>query len=321
MAEVKTWRGLISYALSTMGRPYMYGVNDWFITYPLIQSKTIQYPDNYSLIKIEWLKGFAKQNLTLPDADKIRGVQCNTFSTNYLGVSHSADGWYNSCIEKGDIDTIPEIIGLMVWQDGHMGIYLGDRKVVEARGGSIKRLADGTISAPNRKVMLTTLDEGRGWTNWGRLPLMSYEGASTDMIFCKKGDGQETATSSNQNVKSMQRGFLDLGIKMIKADGTEGTDDGRWGGGTTYGNQAFELKYGIPGDGLIFGDIHLRIMLAELSKLDTGITQADLDKEKANTASALARFEMVSTDMVVLTGAFDAKDHADQVIQGIRDKY
>ena len=46
-----------------------------------------------------------------------------------------ADTMYANATEKGTIDTIPEIPGLAVWHEGHIGIYIGGGKVIEAMGG------------------------------------------------------------------------------------------------------------------------------------------------------------------------------------------
>ena len=63
-------------------------------------------------------------------------------------------------VDKGPIDTIPEIPGLLVWMDGHIGIYIGDGQVIEAMG---------TLYG----VVQTELD-GRGWVNWMKNPYIDY---------------------------------------------------------------------------------------------------------------------------------------------------
>ena len=72
----------------------------------------------------------------------------------------TANELFASCTEKGPISTIPEIPGLCVWKDGHIGVYLGKGKVIESRG-----VAYG--------VVITDVKD-RPWTNWGKLAAVDY---------------------------------------------------------------------------------------------------------------------------------------------------
>lgn len=62
--------------------------------------------------------------------------------------------------EKGTIDTMPDIPGIAVWMDGHIGIYVG--------GGQ-------TIHAANTElgVIMTPLAQS-GWTHWLKIPYTPY---------------------------------------------------------------------------------------------------------------------------------------------------
>ena len=68
---------------------------------------------------------------------------------------------YRSASVSGTIDTIPEIPGLAVWCEGHIGVYIGNGEVIEAMGtryGVVKtRLAD------------------RNWTHWLKVEYIDYE--------------------------------------------------------------------------------------------------------------------------------------------------
>lgn len=71
-----------------------------------------------------------------------------------------ADTMYENATEKGTIDTIPEIPGLAVWHEGHIGIYIGNGKVIQA--------ANTTAG-----VILTNLND-TAWTHWLKVPYISY---------------------------------------------------------------------------------------------------------------------------------------------------
>ena len=72
----------------------------------------------------------------------------------------TADGMYQLSSEKGTIDTIPEIPGLAVWREGHIGIYIGGGEVIEAKG---------TVYG----VVRTDLSAGT-WTHWLKVPYITY---------------------------------------------------------------------------------------------------------------------------------------------------
>ena len=71
----------------------------------------------------------------------------------------SANGLFKAATVKGTIDTIPETPGLAVWQDGHIGIYIGNGEVIEAMGTEYG-------------VVKTSLPIG--WTHWLQIPYISY---------------------------------------------------------------------------------------------------------------------------------------------------
>jgi hypothetical protein len=155
----KTNIGLVAFALGMVDCVYMYGNNGQIITEELIQAKARQYPDKYTAKKIKKLRR---------DIGK-RGIDCSTITDLYTGSDRSANGWLLSAAISGDlnydpakgpIEKIPEIPGLTVHYDGHMGIYLGNGKVLEARG------IDWDV--------VTTNIEDRGWQHWARVPGVIY---------------------------------------------------------------------------------------------------------------------------------------------------
>ena len=46
----------------------------------------------------------------------------------------SANGMYRAAKVKGGIKTLPETPGLLLWRDGHIGVYVGNGYAIEARG-------------------------------------------------------------------------------------------------------------------------------------------------------------------------------------------
>lgn len=75
-------------------------------------------------------------------------------------TDQTADGLYSKCKVKGPIASMPEMPGICVHKSGHIGVYLGNGKVIEARG-----VAYG--------VVITQLKD-RPWTGWGELADVDY---------------------------------------------------------------------------------------------------------------------------------------------------
>lgn len=72
----------------------------------------------------------------------------------------TADGMFNSAVEKGPISTIPDIPGIAVWHQGHIGVYIGNGYVIHAAN-----TYDGVIKTP-----ITS----SGWTHWLKVPYINY---------------------------------------------------------------------------------------------------------------------------------------------------
>lgn len=72
----------------------------------------------------------------------------------------TANGMFEAATVKGTIDTIPEVPGLAVWHQGHIGIYIGNGEVIEAMN---------TLKGVTRTKLA-----GRSWTHWLQIPYISY---------------------------------------------------------------------------------------------------------------------------------------------------
>lgn len=61
-------------------------------------------------------------------------VDCSGLIKSFVGVcSRGTEGLLAESTKKGDISTIPEIPGLGVYMYGHVGIYVGNGMVIDAR--------------------------------------------------------------------------------------------------------------------------------------------------------------------------------------------
>lgn len=71
-----------------------------------------------------------------------------------------ADKMFENATEKGTIDMLPEIPGLAVWYEGHIGIYIGNGEVVQA--------ANTQVGVVRTKISSTA------WTHWLKIPYIEY---------------------------------------------------------------------------------------------------------------------------------------------------
>ncbi len=143
---------------------YVYGTWGNVLTESLLTEKSRQYPtdvgENESFIRNNYMGGRVTDCIGL-----IKGY-CwyngdSGFTYNSNGMPDvGANRLFDEATEKGDISTIPEIPGIAVWAEGHIGVYIGDGTVIEAMSTK-----DG--------VKMTRVED-RPWTNWCKIPYIEY---------------------------------------------------------------------------------------------------------------------------------------------------
>lgn len=144
---------------------YVYGTYGTILDRALMESKAVQYPsqvgENIDFIESNWLGrrtadciGLIKGYSWYDVEDKKTVIGLNDMP------DISANGMFDVATEKGTIDTIPEIPGVAVWLDGHIGIYVGDGMVVQA--------ANTTAGVVKTPISVNA------WTHWLKIPYISY---------------------------------------------------------------------------------------------------------------------------------------------------
>lgn len=137
------------------------------------------------------------------------------YAKNYPDVN--AGMMYNAAKVKGDISTIPEIPGLIVYckSHPHVGIYIGNGEVIEC-----------TLSARGDGVVKTKLKDWI-WEYWFECPYIEY---------LKQGKKEETENAkivtlaynatvrSAPSAKGNKLGKLNAGMKCAIIEGTETKD-------------------------------------------------------------------------------------------------
>lgn len=231
----KTAKGLVAYALAQLGRPYWYGTFGQAACKALHEQKKRQYPNKYTwdydgtTAKVHDCVGLIKGYLWCDGPE-------DTTPVYNAAQDLSANSMRNACKINGEMATMPEIPGLLVSYNGHVGVYIGGGEVVECRSrkyGVVKtRLAD------------------RPWTSWGYHPDIVYEEpkkeeddlvtlVTMELPVLRKGDKSET-------VKTVQNLLLAAGYEMKSTDGkTTYGADASFGGATRRAVEKFQTENGL----------------------------------------------------------------------------
>lgn len=160
---MKTNYGLVNYCKDQLGLPYWWGTFGQVATRSLYEQKKKQYPNQYKAddfkcqygLRVHDCVGLIKGYLLSNDKGQLSFNE-NTFRKYDKDVS----GMLANCSEVGDIKNIPDIPGVLVFMKGHVGVYIGNGKVIEAKGH-----AYGVVKTDLRK---------RGWEKYGKLKWITY---------------------------------------------------------------------------------------------------------------------------------------------------
>lgn len=222
----KTAQGLIEYAKAQLGRPYWYGTFGQAASKALYDQKKNQYPRQYeweydgATAKVHDCVGLIKGYLWGGGPEDLDPVY-------NAAQDKSANAMYTVCKTKGEMATMPDVPGILVFLPGHVGVYIGDGEVIEARS---RRYG----------VYKTKLAE-RPWKTWGYCPYVTYETEQKmldmELPVLKKGAKGET-------VKAMQILLIGYGFAM----GDYGAD-GSFGGATQRALIAYQESVGLEPDG------------------------------------------------------------------------
>lgn len=225
----KTAKGLVEYALAQLGKPYWYGTFGQAAQEELYEEKKRQYPKYYGKPFDPAVTGQKVHDCV----GLIKGYLWSDTPEDAAPVYHpeqdvSANGLYGLCLESGNVCDIPEEPGVLVFFNHHVGVYIGNGEVVEARGRKY-----GVV-----KTKLTD----RPWEKWGVCPYIDYEisGVSPVMVelpVLKKG-------AKGEIVRAMQMLLIGYGHSM-KGYGA----DGSFGGRTDEAVRAFQSAKGLAADG------------------------------------------------------------------------
>lgn len=169
--RTKNNRDLAAYAVQAWehGWGYVWGTFGNVLTESMLQYKLEQYPDigaSEAFIREHWLGRRTTDCVGLLKGYGWLNVDTLTIDYNTNGMpDYTADQMYASAAENGTdyggMDSMPEIVGLGLWKQGHWGIYVGNGYAIEAMG--------------TQYGVVRTQVEGRGWQGWCKIPYIEYD--------------------------------------------------------------------------------------------------------------------------------------------------
>lgn len=196
---------------------YCYGCCLQPFTQSLYSSKAKQYPTHYTSSRAAKYKQWvAEKRFAVDCVNTFEGyiwtnggqgvLDGKTYSFKYQSnglKDYNADGLFSYSkslgLKWGTIGSIPEVAGIAVRYNGHVGYYIGNGKVIEARGF-------------NYGVVETNLKD-RPWTHWYYLPILTYKEDSKPAPTTKKvvitGDSvyvRESAATNGKIVSIAKKG-------------------------------------------------------------------------------------------------------------------
>lgn len=159
---------LVTYAIHAWesGWGYVWGTYGGVLTDSLFEYKLKQYPDGVGsyedFIRTNWLGGRTTDCVGLIKGYGWLNPETLTIDYGTNGMpDYGANQMYHVASESGPIDTMPDIPGLAVWHDGHIGVYIGNGEVIEAMG--------------TKYGVVKTELAGRGWTHWLKIEYINYD--------------------------------------------------------------------------------------------------------------------------------------------------
>ena len=206
----------VAWCQSMLGEPYWYGTCAFKCTQSLLNSKSRQYPSHYGSDRTARYKSDIAAGKTCCDCvGACKGYAWNNGKKKSEVPDKSANGMFEWAKKKGAewgaIGTIPEVPGVAVRFDGHVGYYAGNGYVIEWRGF-------------NYGCVRTKLS-GLKWTHWYRLPWIDY-GEGAHIKTYDLGERELRKGITGADVKEMQTRLKELGYDLGKygIDGDFGSD-------------------------------------------------------------------------------------------------
>ena len=226
---------------------YWYGTCGYKCTTSLYNSKKNQYPSQYTAARESgYRKDIADGKMCADCVGMIKAffwLNGDPNGTRKYGANNcpdkSANGMFKLCVKTGPINTMPDVPGLVVWKDGHIGVHVGGGYTVEMKGF-------------NYDCVKNKVTDGK-WTHWGQLPasMLNYVTGPVTGITLKLGDRTLEKGDKGEDVSELQEILVKLGYNIGTSGANKDGVDGDFGSKTLAAVQVFQTKNGLTADGKV----------------------------------------------------------------------
>lgn len=243
------------------------------------------------------IKGYAWTNGgegVIESIGKDEKLFTNKYGSNGM-PDESANGMFEYAQRKGyewgTIDTIPEIPGLAVRYNGHVGVYIGNGEVVEERG-----FAYGCVK---------TKLKDRGWLHWYKIPSIKY-------IENEENPSLPVIPKIHLGERLLKRGMTGEDIKELQTKLNQILHlnlvvDGNFGALTDAAVRRFQSKYSLTVDGKYGAKTHTALMsaisddIAENTEVVEQSSTVNADNYLISNATAAIRAGNATTYAIITT--------------------
>lgn len=226
---------------------YWYGTCGYKCTLSRYNSKKAQYPSQYTAAReAAYKKDIAQGKMCADCVGLIKAffwLSGKLDGTSKYGANgcpdKSANGMYKLCVKTGPIATIPDVPGLVVWKDGHIGVYVGGGYTVEMKGF-------------NYDCVKNKVTDGK-WTNWGQLPasMLKYVDGDVTGAIPKLGDRTLQQGDKGEDVSELQTILVKRGYNLGAYGPNKDGVDGSFGSKTLAAVKDFQKANGLTADGIV----------------------------------------------------------------------
>ena len=269
----------VAFCQSMLGQPYWYGTVVYKCTESLRARKANQYPSHYGSSRTNrYRDDIAKKKVCADCVGLIKGynwtnggqgvaeaIGTDKAITSKYGANgcpdKSANGMFTYAKSKGcdwgTMDSLPELPGVALRSDGHVGVYIGGGYAVEERGfnyGCVK-----------------TRVSSRNWTHWYKLPFIDYGEGAANVPATEHTLGSRLLKKGTEgsDVKALQEALMKLGYELPDYGA-----DGEFGEETKEALMDFQRDEGLDVDGEYGEKSHAALMDA-LSDEEAGNEDGD----------------------------------------------
>lgn len=240
---------LVAFVKLMIGCPYWMGTYGQTASESVYTSCKSRYPESYPPRKWTY-ESFAKDIRAKAKVMDCSGLIKAFFmtptplETPYASAKYdakydlSANMLEAQAKEKGDIKTIPEIAGLIVWKSGHVGVYIGNGKVIEEAG--------------HQQGCIESKISDKNWKKWLKHPMLEYVSTPAPAPApAPSGIVSINMPILKQGMKQNEVSLLQLCLRRLGYVGANGLPleiDKSYGRNTAFAVARFNQLHDISGD-------------------------------------------------------------------------